>query len=517
MVDAVRQPSKKAVHAVLWTALWALLGFAVGCGGSGSKGPVTVSITPGGTLNAGQSISLAATVSDGSTVTWSEHGGGHFVSELDPMGNPINNAITYVAPVNIASYTNTVVTATSTGGSSAYAAFVIAPLNSFPNLQPVSVNGGPVEGQIYPNGAFTSVTVCVPGTVTCNTIDGILVDTASVGLRILASALPALPAVTDSQGNNISECAQFVDQSFVWGNVELADVKIAGEQAASLAVQSIADPSGFSIPSACTVGGSGGNKDNQRALGANGILGVGLEPQDCGSACTGAKPASPAYYSCAGSCTPASVPLAQQLTNPIYLFSTDNNGMSLQLPALYGVGGSLNGTMIFGIGTQSNNSLINVTVFTVDKHDNFTTSLAGQSLTASFLDSGSNGLFFPSAAIPACAAPNSAFFCPSSQLNLSAVNLGTNQSQSTINFSVENADALFTDNPTAVAFSSLAGSNGSDACSGGAGACSFDWGLPFFYGRTVTAAINGQTVSSVGMVATPPTPWWAYSTGFPSQ
>lgn len=44
----------------------------------------------------------------------------------------------------------------------------------------------------------TSVTVCVPGTSNCVTIDNVQVDTGSQGLRVLASQLPAsleLPAV----------------------------------------------------------------------------------------------------------------------------------------------------------------------------------------------------------------------------------------------------------------------------------------------------------------------------------
>src|SRR5277367_1627740 len=42
------------------------------------------------------------------------------------------------------------------------------------NVQAIAVDGGPVAGAIYPNGAFTNVTICNPGTTTCQTIDGIL-------------------------------------------------------------------------------------------------------------------------------------------------------------------------------------------------------------------------------------------------------------------------------------------------------------------------------------------------------
>src|SRR5579872_1335178 len=59
------------------------------------------------------------------------------------------------------------------------------------NVVPISVNGGPLltanPPSAYTNGAFVSVNVCVPGTSTCQTIDDVLVDTGSFGLRILGS------------------------------------------------------------------------------------------------------------------------------------------------------------------------------------------------------------------------------------------------------------------------------------------------------------------------------------------
>ena len=66
-------------------------------------------------------------------------------------------------------------------------------VSSDENVQPIAVNGGPTadssSGHTYPNVAFTSVTVCVPGTSNyCQTIDGVLVDTGSVGLRLAPSS-----------------------------------------------------------------------------------------------------------------------------------------------------------------------------------------------------------------------------------------------------------------------------------------------------------------------------------------
>ena len=51
-------------------------------------------------------------------------------------------------------------------------------------------------------------------------------------------------------------------------------------------------------------------------------------------------------------------------------------------------------------------------------------------------------------------------------------------------FSVANADDLFSGNPAGIAFVNLGAPNPDSG--------SFDWGLPFFFGRNVYTAIAGQ-------------------------
>src|SRR5437867_11483705 len=53
-----------------------------------------------------------------------------------------------------------------------------------PNTQPITVNTTFAAAVI--NTLLTSVTLCVPGTTTCQTIPDILVDTGSSGVRIVA-------------------------------------------------------------------------------------------------------------------------------------------------------------------------------------------------------------------------------------------------------------------------------------------------------------------------------------------
>ena len=135
------------------------------------------------------------------------------------------------------------------------------------DVQPISVNPGP-NGN-YPNGLYTSVTVCVPGTSTCQTINDILVDTGSYGLRILAPALTlSLPAQTDASGNPIGECAPFL-AAFTWGPVATADVHITGETASNMPLQVIGAANFPAPPADCPNGLP--PADTVGSLGAYGI------------------------------------------------------------------------------------------------------------------------------------------------------------------------------------------------------------------------------------------------------
>lgn len=386
------------------------------------------------------------------------------------------------------------------GGSSGSSTTSPAPTTS--NVQAITVNTGPTAGppynEPYVDGAFTSVTVCVPGSTTnCQTISGILVDTGSSGLRILSSALTiSPPQQTSSNGSPIVECVPFVG-SFTWGPVQTVDMSIAGEQAKSLPIQVIGSANFSAIPASCASNGS--SADDLASLGANGILGVGNFAQDCGTACTQSGASNPGwYYICpASGCEITTESLSNQVLNPVTLFATDNNGVIIELPAVSGAETSVTGSLIFGIGTQSNNALGSATVYTIDPSTgNFTTVFNGVPYTdASFLDSGSNALYFldsNTTGLPICQ-DATFWYCPSSTQDFSATNQGANGATGTVNFSVGNADALTANLNDGVA-NGLAGPNPG----------SFDWGLPFFFGRNVYTAIEGQnTPAGQG-------PYWAY-------
>lgn len=363
--------------------------------------------------------------------------------------------------------------ASSTGTSGS------VPQSNTPNVQPIIVASAP---GLTRNMLTTSVTVCQPDTANCATINNVQVDTGSHGLRILASALPAsLPLAAIASGGGIAgECAVF-GGGYTWGAVRSADVRMAGQLAASIPIQTIADPALPTVPADCA--GAGRAMQTVAGLRANGILGVGLFAADCGSGCVNA--ALPRwYYSCdaSGACQASTQALAQQVTNPVSRFALDNNGVVIDLPTIADAGAaSVSGSMIFGIGTQANNTLGGARVLKANSVTGFVvTTSGGQTYSQSYLDSGSNGLFFSNSQLPQCGL----WYCPPSVQAASAAITGTNGASSMVSFAIGNSSALFASANNA--FNNLAGV----ASSG------FGWGLPFFFGRRVYTAIASRETSA---------------------
>jgi hypothetical protein len=380
------------------------------------------------------------------------------------------------------------------------------PTVSVNNVQPVLMDYGPiVNGQFvgFNNTLYTTVTICVPGTIICQSIDHILVDTGSSGLRIPASLVTLnLPYMTDTSNNPIGNCVQYADTTYQWGPMVKVDVQMAGEIASSVPIQVVGPTNFAAAPSLCTSGGT--PAQTVADLGANGILGIGLFRQDCGSACATAAPPA-VYFSCpASGCVAASVPLTSQLQNPVWMFPQDNNGLAIILPQVGAAGSvSLSGQMIFGIGTQADNALGGAQAQGADAEGNFTTTFNGKAYSGSYIDSGSSGYFFLDSAttgLPNCAANSDAngFYCPASPVTSTALNSGPNPRGTgvpvsiNVAFSVANALPLI-DSPFVV-FNNL----------GGPSPLIFDWGIPFFLGRTVFVGIEGQS-SPAGTG-----PYWAY-------
>lgn len=352
------------------------------------------------------------------------------------------------------------------------------------NVIAVTVDKGPAG--INVNRLYTDVTICQPGTTLCQTINHVLVDTGSTGLRLLSGVLSpslGLGKVASASGLPLLACARFLDNSFAWGPVVTADITLGGKTVAAMPVQVVADSDFTSLARSCS---SGAAIDTVASLGAKGILGLGFFKEDCGASCANIT-ANGIYFTCTtAACTAATATrasTAKQLKNPIPLFANDNNGFVVDLPAVGSAGAeSVSGSLIFGIGTQSNNQVASSRVLTTGATGYFSTLLSGQSLNTSFIDTGSNGLYFDSSVIPTCSV-SSSFYCPTSLLTLSATQRGTNAVNNPVVFSVDNALGLFAD-PAKTVLPNLAGTIGD--------ARIFAWGLPFFYGRRVFTGIEGQ-------------------------
>jgi hypothetical protein len=324
----------------------------------------------------------------------------------------------------------------------------------------------------------------------------------AAGLSLSVTVDPA------NANNSIAECLPFAD-GYTWGPVTAADVSIGGELAGALSVNIIDDNTSYAAtaPGSCkNMGGSSTSLNSVTAFAANGVLGVGAFDQDCGASCADcaslsggcSSPNSDIYYSCntgANTCTFTPVALPAQVRNPVALFATDNNGVILQLPSVPATGQSgASGSLIFGIATQSNNGLGGATVITAGSDGDFTTTFNGQTLSRSFIDSGSNGLYFPDSSITVCtntpANPTASdFYCPSSPVMLSATNQGKNGSMSQVKFEITSVNSL---NRNFYASPTIGGPAATNAMLGSY----FDWGLPFFYGRSVYTAIEGKTAGT---------------------
>jgi hypothetical protein len=116
----------------------------------------------------------------------------------------------------------------------------------------------------------------------------------------------------------------------------------------------------------------------------------------------------------------------------------------------------------------------------------------------SYIDSGSNGIFFDDASLPrTCAAAGgsvSPWYCPPQVVRRTATLLDAAGGSADVDFSIGNADILFS--TSNLGFANLGGSAGQEP-----GA--FVWGLPFFFGRAVYTAVWGQDLALQG-------PWWAF-------
>jgi len=371
-----------------------------------------------------------------------------------------------------------------------------------PNVATITVDTGPAAATGAVNRPYVTVHVCAAGSSThCASIDHVLVDTGSWGLRLVRSTLTAaavtLGTESDSQGNTIEECASFASGQ-TWGPVALADVTLAGETAAKIPVQILDDTqSGAAPPATC---GSAALINRVTDWSANGVLGIGVFAEDCGMACAGGGTPLPVYYGCnaTGTCTAENVALTAQVRNPVWAFTTDNNGLIVSMPPLQNANGdpAAQGQLIFGLATQADNALpvSGLTLLGADASGDFQTTYNGASASVpALIDSGTNDYYFDDPTLAVCTSIAwVGYYCPAnaplvrSAINASAVQTTASVSgpANTVTFPLSDPDNFVAN---AAAYGGLAG---------GAGASHFRWGMPFFYGRPVYIGFEARSVTS---------------------
>jgi hypothetical protein len=350
------------------------------------------------------------------------------------------------------------------------------------NVVRVTVDGDLCSAGSYLNKPCVQVTVCTPGTSNCQTISDILLDTGSYGLRIFQNASAGQPLLTVPlfqvrypSGSDLAECAAFGGGALTWGPVQTADVYLGNELASGVPIQVI-DATFYSSRQS-SVCANPERYPSDAGAGFNGILGIGPLIYDYGP-----------YYSCdntTGNCSTQTPPFNNMVQNPVALLPNDNNGVVVQLPAV-GPGGqpSADGSLLLGVGTRANNTPSGVTTYGLDQDGNFITIFNGTRYSDSFTDTGSNGLFFPgSSSLPPCPYPASGWFCPGSPslISLSPTIEGASGSPTgQVSFEIGNILILLSSNRSSRVFPDIGGNYPT-----------FDWGLPFYLGRSVYIGMSG--------------------------
>jgi hypothetical protein len=384
---------------------------------------------------------------------------------------------------------------------------VVVPVTppSSPNLMiNVSPNNGGVCSNI--NTPCVSVTICSPtNPESCQTIDNVLIDSGSIGLRIFSSELNSsllnnLP-IESINGAPIANCVGYGDLSANWGTVALANINLGNESTIESIPMQLIDASYADGGEQCLQYLNGPSGSGSYTLettpvkfGFNGILGVGPIIYDNVTS----------YFTCTDSSCSKYPSISQTnsllLANPIaFLPESYESGITFKFPTL-GNNGATNavGYAVFGVGTNSDNNFesgVNIYTVAIDRSCGLficmPTTLYGTSIQYGFLDTGSNFLYFNDGNI----SNNNGFYTPNSMLTLSPENTDKNDKNIATNINIANFDNLY-DNTNNTSFNN----NGADI-----GLDNFiDYGLPFFFGKTVYICFAGMTCNGVDG------PYWAF-------
>ena len=363
-------------------------------------------------------------------------------------------------------------TSTGSSGGSTTPTTPTIPQSTVANQIPITVDQGPTAttSQLTANEPYVTVTIC-DASGNCKTIDHMLLDTGSDGVRVFASAMGTLTLPHETVGgNDVGECTNFVT-SYMWGPVETATVKLGSEVATNIPIQVVDDSTFAPVPSGYCFGT---DISSYSALGANGIVGVGMFKGDSGK-----------YLTCdaAGACTSnQSVPFV--VVDPVSAFPQDNNGVIVTLPAVTSTTQTTTGTLTFGLGTQADDALTGYTPIQADDVGNLSVEMnsgvsgATETYPKSFIDSGSNA-YFINTQINTFDGP---YLAPTSPVAYTTTLSSTMNASQTYGTEIDVVAPTFAQGKNVYA----------DLATQDLSTTSQDLGFSFFYGKSIAFGIYGD-------------------------
>ena len=364
------------------------------------------------------------------------------------------------------------------------------------------------------NKPFVSVTICAPGQTSkgsCATIDNVLGDTGSIGLRIFGGPSRWPFALLKSGGGvAVIECQMFSDGRALWGPIVSADLIIGGEKAVNIPMQMI--DAGYAGAFELGICEPGKQIQSAQDAGFNGILGLNFLTRDkLGTyySIYGAQGAPVTDCSFNGgvlmnnnqTCVITWQNPPTQLdpsgvydfrpVNPVTQFPVDNNGFIITMQNLRptkppsktpGQSSSATRTLTFGINTKANNRVpASANFFFTEAEGGVFTAVEPDASYPALIDSGTQGWV-----VPPSLKPGVLFECngvPTWYCALPPTDVQIDIPSGTVKFTIGNYLNLI--ETGAGAFDDIAG----PIPPPGNGAVIL--GMPFFYGRTIYFGLGG--------------------------
>ncbi len=182
------------------------------------------------------------------------------------------------------------------------------------------------------------------------------------------------------------------------------------------------------------------------------------------------------------------------MPNPVSRLPVHDNGIVVDLPSPPGGGSEeVVGMLTFGVGTADNNRLEASGIVRLDAHGRFTTVFDGRSFPASTIDSGTETYVLDDDRLPRCEGMAWAY-CAEPERQFGADMLGQGGTRANMRLTIGDykarRDRRF-------------GASDDVAEAAQPQSAAFTWGAPFFLGRRVFLALEGESVPGASGVFGP--------------